>query len=111
MTEDVQVLCEIESDLSSADESKFKKKNRHFWNRGAPYSRVNYQVKVLIGPADITFELWFDNQKLSKDQPIKVEFVAAASAPNPAVSAAEEPIFVKDGATTLVAQTASRRLS
>lgn len=32
-------------------------------------------MKVLIGPADIRFELWFDNQKLSRDQSIKVEWV------------------------------------
>ncbi|TKA76337.1 hypothetical protein B0A49_02694 [Cryomyces minteri] len=110
MTEDVQVLCEIETDLSSADESKFKKKNRHFWNRGAPYSRVNYRAQVLIGPADNTFELWFDNQKLSRDQPIKVEFVAA-TAPKPDVSATEEPVFVKDGAIRVVTESFSRRFS
>ena len=54
---DVEVLCEIESNLSAADENKFKKKNRHFWNTGKPYFRVEYQVRVLIGPADIRFEL------------------------------------------------------
>jgi hypothetical protein len=38
---------------------------------------VEYQVKVLIGPADIRFELWFDNQKLSRDQSIKVDWLPA----------------------------------
>lgn len=54
---DAQILCDIESDLSTADETKFKLKNRHFWNIGKRYFRVEYQVKVLIGPADIRFEL------------------------------------------------------
>lgn len=54
---DARILCEIESNLSTADESKFKRKNRHFWNTGKPYLRVEFQVKVLIGPADLRFEL------------------------------------------------------
>jgi hypothetical protein len=32
---------------------------------------------VLIGPADIRFELWFDDQKLSRDESIKVEWIPA----------------------------------
>ena len=54
---DAEILCEVHSDLSEADEKQFKRKNRHFWNTGKPYFRVDYQVKVLLGPADIRFEL------------------------------------------------------
>jgi hypothetical protein len=54
---DAEVLCEIKSDLSGADEKKFKKKNRHWWQFKDPYYRVDYQIKVVIGPADIRFEL------------------------------------------------------
>lgn len=80
----VEILCEIASNLSAADESKFKRKNRHLWNRRKPYWKVDYQVKVLIGPADIRFELWFDGQKLNKDTPIKVEWTTTtASAVEP----------------------------
>ncbi|KAI4281717.1 MAG: hypothetical protein L6R35_005580 [Caloplaca aegaea] len=77
---DAHVLCEIESDLSSADETKFKEKNRRFWSVGKHYFKVDYEVKVLIGPADVRFELWFNNEKLSKDQPIKVEWASPAPA-------------------------------
>lgn len=38
------------------------------------YFRIEYSVRVLIGPADIRFELWFDDQKLSRDQSIRVEW-------------------------------------
>jgi hypothetical protein len=31
-------------------------------------------IKVIIGPADISFELWFDGQKLSGDNPISVDW-------------------------------------
>ncbi|KAL8932065.1 MAG: hypothetical protein Q9216_006978, partial [Gyalolechia sp. 2 TL-2023] len=54
---DAHILCEIESDLSTADETKFKEKNKRFWSLGKRYFRVDYDVKVLIGPADVRFEL------------------------------------------------------
>ena len=57
LASDAQELCEVQSDLSTADEKKFKEKNRHFWNTGERYLRAEYQVKVVIGPADIRFEL------------------------------------------------------
>ncbi|KAL8745997.1 MAG: hypothetical protein Q9190_001923 [Brigantiaea leucoxantha] len=82
LNQDSHVVCEIESDLTSADESKFKERNRRFWNFGKHYYRVDYDIKVIIGPADIRFELWFNGQKLSRDQPIKVEWVSAP-APGP----------------------------
>ena len=74
---ETRILCSIQSDLSSANESKFIEKNKRFWSLGKHYLKVEYQVRVLIGPADIRFELWFDNQKLSRDQSIQVDWVAA----------------------------------
>jgi hypothetical protein len=41
------------------------------------YLRIEYSVRVLIGPADIRFELWFDDQKLSRDESIRVEWMPA----------------------------------
>ncbi|KAL8719782.1 MAG: hypothetical protein Q9225_003243 [Loekoesia sp. 1 TL-2023] len=81
---DAHILCEIESDLSTADETKFKEKNKRFWSLGKHYFKVDYEVKVLIGPADVRFELWFNNQKLSRDQPIKVEWMPAPATELPA---------------------------
>ncbi|KAI4122382.1 MAG: hypothetical protein LQ338_005855, partial [Usnochroma carphineum] len=81
---DAHILCEIESDLSTADETKFKEKNKRFWRLGKHYFQVDYEVKVLIGPADVRFELWFDGQKLSKDQPIKVEWMPTTAIELPA---------------------------
>lgn len=54
---DAHILCEIESDLSAADETKFKEKNRRFWSLGKHHFKVDYEVKVLIGAADVRFEL------------------------------------------------------
>jgi hypothetical protein len=71
---DTRILCEITSDLSSANEKRFIEKNKNFWSTKKHYFRIEYSIRVLIGPADIRFELWFDDQKLSRDQSIKVEW-------------------------------------
>jgi hypothetical protein len=80
-------MCEISSDLSSADERKFVEKNKNFWSMKKHYFRIEYSVRVLIGPADIRFELWFNDQKLSRDQSIKVEWT-----PTQAPTMAAEPV-------------------
>ncbi|KAK5165270.1 uncharacterized protein LTR77_009368 [Saxophila tyrrhenica] len=95
----VEKLCEVESDLSQVDEKRFKEKNKKFWKPGRLYYQVAYQVQVIIGPADLIFELCqfrhhlplkcvadavvagFDGQKLSKDNPIKVEWANTSAAP------------------------------
>jgi hypothetical protein len=56
----------------------FKLKNRHWWNSGKKYHRINFVIKVNLGPADLSFELWHNGVKLSKDNTIKVEWQAAA---------------------------------
>jgi hypothetical protein len=53
----VEKLCEVESDLSGVEESRFKEKNKKFWKPGRLYYQVAYQVQVIIGPADLVFEL------------------------------------------------------
>ena len=51
---------------------------------GAKYHRIEYVIKVALGAADLRFELWHNGQKLSKDNPIKVEW-HTAQAPEPQV--------------------------
>jgi len=106
---ETRILCEIQSDLAGADERKFVEKNKRFWSIGKHYLKVEYQVRVIIGPADIRFELCeytcqhpgphlykkimgltaclgFDGQKLSKDAPIRVEWTPAPAPPPQPVS-------------------------
>lgn len=40
--------------------------------------RIEYEIRVIIGPANFRFELWFDDQKLSRDKAISVELTSAA---------------------------------
>ncbi|KAG9188090.1 hypothetical protein G6011_02013 [Alternaria panax] len=70
-------ICKIESDFSSLPLTLFKLKNRHWWNSGPKYHRINYVVKVNLGAADVSFELWHNGVKLSKDNSIKVEWQAS----------------------------------
>lgn len=71
-------MCKVESDFASVPLSLFKLKNRHWWNSGKKYHRINFMIKVNLGPADLSFELWHDGVKLSKDNTIKVEWQASA---------------------------------
>lgn len=50
---------------------------------GQKYHRIDYIIKVALAPADIRFELWHNGQKLSKDNPIKIEWHAAQAPPDP----------------------------
>lgn len=83
---DTRILCEISSDLSAADEKKFQEKNKHFWSLQKHYLRIEYTIRVLIGPADIRFELWFDDQKLSHDESIRVEWLPVSMPQMPQVA-------------------------
>ena len=38
-----------------------KMKNRHFYNRGEKFLRVRFDVKVILGAADIRFQLQSKN--------------------------------------------------
>ena len=50
-------LCKLTFAFSSEDEKRFKRKNKHWWSFGAEYMRVEYEVRVRLGAADVTFEL------------------------------------------------------
>ena len=50
-------LCKLTFAFSPEDEKRFKRKNRHWWQFGAEYMRVEYEVRVNLGAADVTFEL------------------------------------------------------
>lgn len=62
----VEKLCQVQSDLTAIAESEFKAKNKQFWKPGPKYYEVQYEVKVIIGPADLRFELceysWASNR-------------------------------------------------
>ncbi|KAJ8109602.1 hypothetical protein OPT61_g7339 [Boeremia exigua] len=89
MNSSCRSMCKVESDFASIPLSQFKLKNRHWWNSGKKYHRISFVIKVNLGPADVSFELWHNGVKLSKDNVIKVEWQAAA-APDPHQSLVED---------------------
>ncbi|MCJ1345924.1 hypothetical protein MMC31_004134 [Peltigera leucophlebia] len=72
------IHCSIESDLTHIPLSEFKKKKFGLLSRGRDYYRVEYKVKVIIDPAHIRFELWYNGTNYTKDHPIVVEWGEAA---------------------------------
>ncbi|KAH0173608.1 hypothetical protein KCU67_g1193, partial [Aureobasidium melanogenum] len=60
----VKSVCHIESVLDPLD---MKLKNRHWYNIKPRYKRAQFVLKVLLGSADMRFQLWGNGQRLSKD--------------------------------------------
>ncbi|KAI9763868.1 MAG: hypothetical protein M1840_009052 [Geoglossum simile] len=69
-----QLHCTLESDLTHIPLSTFKKKNRHWYNKGNAYYRASYSMHVVIGSADLRFELWMDGTRHSEGVPIRVQW-------------------------------------
>ena len=53
---DVGRLCDISSSLQGKDVD-MKEKNRHWYNRGERYMRVNFNIRVILGAADVKFRM------------------------------------------------------
>ena len=71
----VKTLCVVESQLKDKPVEK-KLKNRHWYNSGEKYLRVRFDVKVILGPADLKFQLWSKRGELlsSEHDPIQVKW-------------------------------------
>ncbi|USP74597.1 hypothetical protein yc1106_01871 [Curvularia clavata] len=74
-------ICKIESDFSAVPLSNFKLKNRHWWNTGKKYHRIEFVVKVIMGPASMSFELWHQGIRVNKENSIKVEWHPSSPPP------------------------------
>ena len=66
-------LCDIESMLQGRG-VELKRKNRHWYSRGDQYVRARFNIKVILGAADVKFQLESKDRKvLSNDhETIKV---------------------------------------
>ncbi|THY30127.1 hypothetical protein D6D00_03140 [Aureobasidium pullulans] len=56
-------LCVLESFI---DDRALTLKNRHWYNVGRQYYRAEFDMKVIVGPADIRFEIWTKEGRISK---------------------------------------------
>ncbi len=76
-----KTLCDVESVLNDVD---MKLKNRHWYNRGEKYVRAEFDVKVILGAADLKFQLWSKGGKVcSRDHDaIEIKWDPPRDTPN-----------------------------
>ena len=51
-----KILCGVVSDLKEKG-VEMKLKNRHWYNKGERYLRVRFDIRVILGAADLKFQL------------------------------------------------------
>lgn len=69
-----QRVCKVESKLPVT----MKRKNRHWYNGGPQYLRAEFDMQVLIGPADLKFQTLSKGGVISKDhEGIDVQWAAS----------------------------------
>lgn len=75
----VKELCRITSCLENISEKDFEEKRKGKFGFGAKnkYFLVQYEIRAVIGPADLCFELWFKGKKMSSGNAIKVQWMPA----------------------------------
>ncbi|KAM5373928.1 hypothetical protein ACJZ2D_006757 [Fusarium nematophilum] len=73
----VKKLCTVKSNLTGVQQHELeeKKKRGCCFSTGYKYYSCVFDVRVIVAPADLRFELWFRGQKFSRNPgPIKVEW-------------------------------------
>ncbi len=97
-----QRVCKVESSLPQ----DLKLKNRHWYNAGPQYLRAEFDMQVLIGPADLRF------QTLSKDGIISRDHAAINVEWSPSSKDASQPNIAElDGNQTFDMQRKIHRWS
>ncbi|KAI4162215.1 MAG: hypothetical protein LQ342_004235 [Letrouitia transgressa] len=76
-------LCTIKSDTSSLRIENFEKVGYWFNSWGVKFLVAKYKVQVNIEVADILFEVWCNDIKLSEDQRIQMEWKEGAEVGRP----------------------------
>jgi hypothetical protein len=86
---DCHVLCNITANLSNLTLNDFElvKGHKSWFKRITPrekYRTAEHEIRVVIGPADIKFELWYGGSQYNKSNSIRVDWQegATVSAPN-----------------------------
>ncbi|PYI00603.1 hypothetical protein BO78DRAFT_329637 [Aspergillus sclerotiicarbonarius CBS 121057] len=73
--EGVQPVCNLNILTDNVDK---KLKNRHWYSSRPAFWRTSFEVKVVVGPADLTFQLWSKGERIwSKHDPISVQWMPA----------------------------------
>ncbi|ORY68543.1 Hsp70 family chaperone [Pseudomassariella vexata] len=68
-------LCVVKSDLTGVQNNDLimKRKSKRFFIKGKKYYICSFEVRAIVAPADIRFELWFGGERFSGNhEPVKV---------------------------------------
>ena len=68
-------LCTVKSDLTGIADSDLvmKRQGKRFFRKGKKYYLCNFEVRAIVAPADLRFELWFGDHKFSGNhEPVRV---------------------------------------
>ena len=71
---EVSRLCDIKSSLEGKDVD-MKEKNRHWYNRGERYLRVNFNIRVILGPADVKFRMESKGREVLSDDHDSIQVI------------------------------------
>ncbi|RTE84560.1 hypothetical protein BHE90_000855 [Fusarium euwallaceae] len=68
-------LCVVKSNLTGVqqDQMVLNKNRRSWYRKGSPFYHLQFDVHVIVAPADLRFELWFNGYRFSGNhEPIAV---------------------------------------
>ncbi|KAJ5655126.1 hypothetical protein N7490_002129 [Penicillium lividum] len=72
----VQKVCDLDISTENVDK---KLKNRHWYSTKPTFWRTTFDVRVVVGPADLSFQLWSRDQRImsTKHKAIAVKWMPA----------------------------------
>jgi hypothetical protein len=75
--EGAQHVCSLNINTDNVER---KLKNKHWYSMRPRYWRATFDVRVVVGAADLTFQLWSRDQRIrsSSHEPIKVQWMPSA---------------------------------
>lgn len=74
-------ICRVKSNLDGVQQGELvlKHKRGTCWSRGWKYYLCEFEIRVIVAPADLRFELWFGGQRFSGNhEPIEVKWGSAS---------------------------------
>lgn len=78
-TDGARKLCTVTSNLAGVQDHEMvmKRKARRFFFKGKKFYLCTFEVRAIVAPADIRFELWFAGNRFSKNhESIKIAWNA-----------------------------------
>ncbi|MCJ1387118.1 hypothetical protein MMC17_010247 [Xylographa soralifera] len=79
---DARILCEIDANVSLIEENLFKEQNQRLFTQRPRYLEAQYSLKMIVGPADLRFELWFNGKQYAQNS-VNVTWDAVARESHP----------------------------